>query len=75
MYLKELSSLRTNEEITEIYHRNVNSVFGVSMLYLKNRTDAEDMVQNVFFKFIDKQPAKSLESKKKWIWRSQAYFI
>ena len=67
MHLKEMSSLRTSEEITEIYHRNVNSVFGVSMLYLKNRTDAEDMVQNVFFKFIDKQPVfKDKNHEKGW---------
>lgn len=65
--MNEQSSLRTNEEITEIYHRNVNTVFGVSMLYLKNRADAEDMVQNVFFKFIDKQPVfKDKNHEKGW---------
>lgn len=63
--MKKISSLRTNEEITEIYHRNVNTVFGISMLYLKNKADAEDMVQNVFYKFVDVCPSFNDKSHEK----------
>ncbi len=44
---------RTDKEITDIYMRNADSVYRVAWLYLGNKADAEDMMQNVFMKYID----------------------
>lgn len=54
--MEKLSLLRTDKEVTDIYYRNVQSVFRVALMYLGNISDAEDVVQNVFMKFIDSEP-------------------
>ncbi|MFY9174844.1 MAG: RNA polymerase sigma factor [Peptococcia bacterium] len=46
------SFLRTNEELLQIYNRHVNTVYRVCFMYMKNRHDTEDMVQNTFIKFM-----------------------
>ena len=40
-------------DIKEIYERQGKRVYCIAMLYLKNKEDAEDAVQNVFIKFMD----------------------
>ena len=40
----------TNQQITEIYERNVDSVYRVCFMYMKNKADTEDMTQNTFLK-------------------------
>ena len=42
----------TDEEIVDLYSRHVNTVYKVCFMYLKNRYDTEDAVQNVFVKLI-----------------------
>lgn len=42
-------------EIQEIYDRQYSRIYRVAMLYLKNVADAEDAVQMVFIKFIEKK--------------------
>lgn len=45
--------MRTNKEITECYEKYADTVYRVAYLYMKNMDDAEDMMQNVFEKYID----------------------
>ncbi len=46
--------MRNEKEILEIYQRNVDAVYRISLSYLKNPQDAEDVVQNTFLKMIEK---------------------
>ena len=39
------SSLRTDEEITAIYYRHVDTVYRICFSFMKNAADTEDMVQ------------------------------
>ena len=41
------------DQIREIYQRNVDTVYRISMLYLKNRDDAEDNVQATFTRLME----------------------
>lgn len=43
--------------LTQVYGRNFSTIYKVALLYLGNRQDAEDMVQEVFMRYIDKEPA------------------
>ncbi len=65
--MEKSSLLRTDKEITDIYYRNVQSVFRVAYMYLGNNTDAEDIVQNVFITFMDKNPEfNDMNHEKAW---------
>lgn len=68
------SSLRrTNEEITQIFNRHVDTVYRVCFMYMKNRHDTEDMVQNTFMKLMkDKTVFESPEHEKAWLIRTAA---
>ncbi len=44
----------SEKEIMEIYQRNVDAVYGITMSYLKNAQDTEDVVQGTFLKMIEK---------------------
>ena len=46
------SLLRTDKELAEMYQRNVNRVYKLCYIYLKNAVDAEDAVQSVFLKLL-----------------------
>lgn len=48
----EAASLRTDEEIKEIYAAYAATVYRISLLMLKNRAEAEDATQNVFIKLM-----------------------
>ncbi len=48
------SLLRTDKELAEVYQRNVSSIYKLSYIYLKNTADAEDAVQSVFLKLLQK---------------------
>lgn len=50
--MKDNSLLRTDKELVEVYQRNVNRVYKLCYVYLKNAVDAEDAVQSVFLKFL-----------------------
>ncbi len=47
------SLLRTNKEITETYERNADRVYKMAYLFMKNEQDANDIVQNVFIKYMN----------------------
>lgn len=46
------SLLRTDKEIIEIYNRNVDTVYYVCYSFMKNKPEAEDMVQETFLRLI-----------------------
>lgn len=65
------SLLRTKEEIVRIYSRHVQTVYRVCYMYMKNRADTEDMVQNTFIRLMrDKTVFQSEEHEKAWLIRT-----
>ena len=43
---------RTGEEITEIYNRQVDTVYRICFSFMKNKQDTEDMVQETFLRLL-----------------------
>lgn len=69
------SLLRTDEEITEIYNRNVNTVYKVCFAYMKTPADAEDAVQETFLRLMRSGPVfESREHEKAWLIRTASNF-
>ncbi len=67
------SLLRTNEELSQIYNRHVKTVYKVCLMFMKNRHDTEDMVQNTFIRLMrDKTRFESEEHEKAWLIRTAA---
>ncbi|HHX24290.1 MAG TPA: RNA polymerase sigma factor [Thermoanaerobacterales bacterium] len=65
------SLLRTNEELKQMYTRHVKTVYRVCFLYMKNKADSEDMVQNTFLRLMgDKTVFQSTEHEKAWLIRT-----
>ena len=61
------SALRTDEEITRVYKKYVDTVYRVCFMMLKNTSETEDATQNVFIKFMrDKTEFKTDEHLKAW---------
>lgn len=50
--MEDNSLLRTDKELAKMYQRNVNRVYKLCYIYLKNAVDAEDAVQSVFLKLL-----------------------
>ena len=44
--------LSTDEELTEIYRRQVDAVYRVCYAFMKNPADTEDLVQETFLKLL-----------------------
>lgn len=62
------SLLRTDKEITEIYHRNVDTVYRICYSFMKNKTEAEDMVQETFLRLISAgKTFQNLRHEKAWL--------
>lgn len=62
------SSLRTDEEIEEIYNRHVDTVYRVCFSFMKNEADTEDIVQETFLKLITSEKQFQSESHEKaWL--------
>lgn len=62
-----ISELRTDEEITRVYEKFVDTVYRVCFMMLKNASETEDATQNVFIKFMrDKTEFKTDEHLKAW---------
>lgn len=62
------SSLRTDEEINEIYNRHIDTVYRVCFSFMKNAADTEDMVQETFLRLIlSKKEFQSNEHEKAWL--------
>lgn len=69
------SLLRTDEEISEIYNRNKDTIYRVCFAYMKNYADTEDAVQETFIKLINKAPVfESREHEKAWLIRTASNF-
>ncbi|NLL16615.1 MAG: RNA polymerase sigma factor [Clostridiales bacterium] len=65
------SLLRTDEELLEIYNRHVDTVYRVCYMYMKNKPDTEDMVQNTFIRLMrDKTVFQGDEHEKAWLIRT-----
>jgi len=65
------SLLRTDNEIAEIYKRNINAVYWVCFNYMKNRADTDDAVSETFVKMITSSPVfESEEHEKAWLIRT-----
>ena len=55
------------DQLQEIYERQVSRIYRIARLYLKNVADAEDAVQAVFLKYIEKEiQFRNLEHEKAW---------
>lgn len=56
------------EEIIELYHRHVNTVYAICYLLLHNQQDAEDATQTTFLKLIQSQRILcDTEHEKAWL--------
>jgi RNA polymerase sigma-70 factor (ECF subfamily) len=63
--------LRTNEEIAEIYQRQMKTIYRVCFAYMKNPADTEDAVQDTYCKLIRYGTAfESEEHEKAWLIRT-----
>lgn len=59
--------MKALEQLQEIYERQVSRIYRIALLYLKNTADAEDAVQTVFLKYMEKGIAfRNLEHEKAW---------
>lgn len=62
------SLLRTDKEIMEIYHRQVDTVYRVCFSFMKNKADTEDMVQDTFLRLMKSGPVfHSEKHEKAWL--------
>lgn len=58
----------SNSEFVEIYERNLKTVYQVCFMYLKNKHDTEDAVQNTFLKLYKKNIVfENKEHEKAWL--------
>ena len=65
------SLLRTNEELMFIYNRNVDIVYKICFMFMKNKFDAENIVQDAFVKLIENAvDFESYEHEKAWLIRT-----
>ncbi|MCL2839000.1 MAG: sigma-70 family RNA polymerase sigma factor [Oscillospiraceae bacterium] len=63
-----MKSLRSNEAITEIYNKYVETVYRIALMMLKSPSDAEDATQTVFIKLMTAETQhKSEEHMKAWL--------
>ena len=61
----------TKDYISDLLDKYSDMVLRIAYTYLKNRADAEDIVQDVFLRIIDKKPSVSDEShEKSWLIRA-----
>lgn len=57
-----------NEPLAEIYHRQVDTLYRVAYSFMKNRADAEDMVQEAFVRLLRSAPDfASPQHEKAWL--------
>lgn len=58
------------EDFNALYHRQVDRVYRVGFLFLKNHEDALDVAQTVFMKYLAKpRPFMDLDHEKAWFIR------
>lgn len=62
------SMVRTNREFIAIYHRHVDTVYRISFSFMKNRADAEDIVQETFLRLLsEKKNFENEKHEKAWL--------
>lgn len=62
---------RTEQEITELFNKYGTMVFHISFSYMRNRSDAQDIVQETFVRLINSRPRfESREHEKAWFIRT-----
>ncbi len=62
------SLLRTDKEIMDIYHRQVDTVYRICFSFMKNKADTEDMVQDTFLRLMKSGPEfQSEKHEKAWL--------
>ncbi len=60
-------SLPGGGNFSDMYKRNINMIYRISLLHLKVQADAEDAVQSVFLKYLKASPSfKDYEHEKAW---------
>lgn len=65
------SLLRTDKEIAAVYERRRHMLYRICFAYMKTPADAEDAVQETFFRFIQAAPRfESAEHEKAWLIRA-----
>ncbi len=56
-----------NDEFFELYKRNIDTVYQIALLHLKNKSDAEDATQTVFMKYLVSKPEfNDLNHERSW---------
>lgn len=62
------SSLHTDKNFTELYQRNVDTIYRLCYMYLKNPADTEDAVQSIFLKLLKSDKTfVDFEHEKAWL--------
>lgn len=60
----------SNDEIIKIIERNSKTVYRLAFAQMKNKQDADDVYQDVFYRYIKKKPSfESEEHEKAWFIR------
>jgi len=63
-----ISLLRTDEEMTDIYNKYVDTIYRIALMMLKNVPEAEDATQTVFIKLMTSNAQfESEEHMKAWL--------
>ncbi len=65
--LKLIHSEPGNNYAGELYKRYAHLVFSICFKYLKNKSDSNDVMMNVFERFLKKPPSGDIFSFKKWL--------
>lgn len=65
--LKLIHSEPGNNHAGELYKRYAHLVFSICFKYLKNKSDSNDVMMNVFERFLKKPPSGDIFSFKKWL--------
>ena len=60
--------MRTDQELTQLYYRHVDTVWRICYSFMKNKADTEDMVQETFLRaFSWDKPFQSEEHEMAWL--------
>lgn len=63
-------TIRSNAEIERIYREYNNTIYRICFAYMKNASEAEDLVSDTFFQLIKKGPSfENAEHEKAWLIR------
>lgn len=66
----KVMNVRTKQQIQDIYNRQIDRVYRVCYLYLKNEQDAYDAAHETFLRLMHKKPhLKNEEHEKAWLIR------